>query len=287
MAAQAEAPLHFDLYTEDDDVNYIRWKWIPKKEAHRVLSGIDPKLLKRSGLHDALWMDWTRPEVSCTTFVREFVLNWDDRIQSSTVGGWEVPLTIDTVREYFLLPEGKTAPRPCRRGRRFGLGYICEEKIREEIRAYKKQMQASGKRKVRPTCIGIVVLHILKTCGIVEDEDIVLNDYDKSVEEVTLPRSAEAPPVQASPTKPDRQHSHESSLGAPSTLSDHAICSGSDTTPDRESTGPFDNESLIGFGSPMVPYPLLMTRKKWPLQAVHPWVHQSAQQQRRVSGHGA
>ncbi|KAL3687636.1 hypothetical protein R1sor_013945 [Riccia sorocarpa] len=56
------APLHFELYTEEDDVNYIRWKWISRKEAHRVLRGIDPTLLKRSGLHDALWMDWARPE---------------------------------------------------------------------------------------------------------------------------------------------------------------------------------------------------------------------------------
>ncbi|KAL3699247.1 hypothetical protein R1sor_017269 [Riccia sorocarpa] len=55
-------PLHFDMYTEDDDVNYIRWKWISKKEAHRVLRWIDARLLKRSGLHDALWMDWARLE---------------------------------------------------------------------------------------------------------------------------------------------------------------------------------------------------------------------------------
>ncbi|KAL3693406.1 hypothetical protein R1sor_007057 [Riccia sorocarpa] len=89
MAAQAGAPLHFELYTEEDDVNYIRWKWISRKEAHRVLRGIDATLLKRSGLHDALWMDWARPEEG-TTSVREFILNWDDRTQSSTIGGREV-----------------------------------------------------------------------------------------------------------------------------------------------------------------------------------------------------
>ncbi|KAL3695678.1 hypothetical protein R1sor_009754 [Riccia sorocarpa] len=152
-------------------------------------------------------------------------------------------------------------------------------------------MQAFGKRKVKLTCIGIVVLHILRTCGIVDDEDIVLSDSDKSVEEVTSPRSAEAPlvqvlssstspnrvldpspsssnpqrvqdpssrspePVQASPTRRDRQHSPESSPRTPNTLSDHATRNGSDTTPDRESTGPSDNEPLIGFGLPMVPYP--------------------------------
>ncbi|KAL3694728.1 hypothetical protein R1sor_008379 [Riccia sorocarpa] len=109
MAAQAGAPLHFELYTEQDDVNYIRWKWISKKEAHRVLRGIDGRLLRRSGLHDALWMDWARPEEE-TTSVREFVLNWDDRTQSSTVGGREIPLTIDTMREYFLLPQGLNPP---------------------------------------------------------------------------------------------------------------------------------------------------------------------------------
>ncbi|KAL3681869.1 hypothetical protein R1sor_024825 [Riccia sorocarpa] len=242
MAAQAGAPLHFELYTEEDDVNYIRWKWISRKEAHR------------------------------TTSVREFILNWDDRAQSSIVGGREVPLTIDTVREYFMLPEGSLVPRTARHYDELSswmlersktaktwyandvylpvwrpiiqlvnvvlLGkqkllevtgaflYILKnkvgpadededldwaayfkEKIREEIRACKKQMQASGKRKVRPTCIGIVVLHILRTCGKVDDEDIVQSDSDKSVEEVTPPRSARAPPVQVlstSTSSPDR-----------------------------------------------------------------------------------
>ncbi|KAL3686951.1 hypothetical protein R1sor_013260 [Riccia sorocarpa] len=267
MAAQAGVPLHFELYTEEDDVNYIRWKWISRKEAHRVLRGIDPTLLKRSGLHDALWKGY-----ECTTSVCEFILNWDDRAQSSRVDGREVPLTIDTVREYFMLPEGSLVPRTARHydelsawvsersktaktwyandvylavwrpiiqlvnvvllGKQKPLEvtgaflYILKnkvgpadededldwaayfkEKIHEEIRACKKQMQASGKRKVRPTCIGIVVLHILRTCGIVDDEDIVQSDSDKSVEEVTPPRSARAPPVQvlsSSTSTPDR-----------------------------------------------------------------------------------
>ncbi|KAL3683046.1 hypothetical protein R1sor_001068 [Riccia sorocarpa] len=212
LGAQARVPLHFELYTEEDDENYIRWKWISKKEAHRVLRGIDGRLLRRSGLHDALWMDWARPEEG-TTSVREFVLNWDDRTQSSTVGGREIPMTIDTMREYFLLPKGLNPPRSARHydelsdwvpersrtAKRGAFLYILKnkvgladedenldwatyfkKKVREEIRACKRQMQASGKRKVRPTCIGIVVLHSLRTCGIVNDEDIVLNDSDKS-----------------------------------------------------------------------------------------------------------
>ncbi|KAL3685615.1 hypothetical protein R1sor_003637 [Riccia sorocarpa] len=330
-----------------------------------------------------------------TTSVREFILNWDDRAQSSTIGGREVPLTIDTVREYFLLPEGSLVPRTARhyddlsdwvleRSRTAKTWYANDvflpvwrpiiqlvnvvllgkqkplevtraflyilknkidpadededldwaayfkEKLREEIRACKKQMQASGKRKVMPMCIGIVVLHILRTCAIVDDEDIVQSDSDKSVEEVTLPRSTRASPVQvlssstnpdrvqdlssntlervqdltsssregrqvspdprdipssssperhqdrpdlrdipsssspssspgrrkqASPTKAVRQHSPESSPGAPSTLSDHATRSGSPSSPDREDTGSSDNEPLVGFGSPMVQYP--------------------------------
>ncbi|KAL3681458.1 hypothetical protein R1sor_024414 [Riccia sorocarpa] len=364
MAAQAGAPLHFELSTEEDDVNYIRWKWISRKEAHRVLRGIDPTLLKRPGLHDALWMDWARPEEG-TTSVREFILNWDDRAQSSTVGGREVLLTIDTVREYFMLPESSLVPRTARHYDELSAWkplevtgaflYILKnkvgpadedeyldwaayfkEKIREEIRACKKQMQASWKRKVRPMCIGIVVLHILRTCGIVDDEDIVQSDSDKSVEEATPPRSARAPPVQvpssstnpdrvqdltssspegrqvshdprdipsssspgrhqdsplptaipsssspgchqdrplptnipsssnpssspgrrkqASPTRAVRPHSPESSPGgAPSTLSDHATRSGSPSSPDRHE--PDDNEPLVGFAEPMVPYP--------------------------------
>ncbi|KAL3684552.1 hypothetical protein R1sor_002574 [Riccia sorocarpa] len=120
MAAQAGAPLHFELYTEEDDVNYIRWKWILKKEAHRVLRGINGRLLRRSGLHDALWMDWAQPEEGVRVRfcyigrLPSIVLNWDDRTQSSTVGGREIPLTIDTMREYFLLPEGLNPPRSAR-----------------------------------------------------------------------------------------------------------------------------------------------------------------------------
>ncbi|KAL3698186.1 hypothetical protein R1sor_012262 [Riccia sorocarpa] len=399
-ATQAGAPLHFDMYTEDDNLNYIRWKWISKKEAHRVLRGIDARMLKRSGLHDPLWMDWAHPEER-TTSVKEFVLNWDDRTQSSTIGGGEVLLTIDTVREYFLLLEGLNAPRtvrhlddlydwvpewsktaktwyandvflpvwrpiiqlvnvvllgkqkplevtgaflyifknkvgPANEDENLDWATYFKEKIHEEIRACKKQMQASRKRKVMLTCIGIVVLHILKTCGVVDDEDIVLSDSDKSMEEVTPPRSARAPQVQvlssstspdrvqdpfgsnpesvqvsspsspervldsssnsperiqlsqervlnssssspehrqlsldprdipsssnpgrkkqASPTIPDHQHSPESSPRAPSTLNDHTTRSGSPTSPDREETVPFDDEPLVGFGSPMVPY---------------------------------
>ncbi|KAL3694580.1 hypothetical protein R1sor_008231 [Riccia sorocarpa] len=346
MAAQAGAPLHFELYTEDDDVNYIRWKWISKKEAHRVLRGIDGRLLRRSGLHDALWMDWARPEESGFA-ISEFVLNWDDRTQSSTVGGREIPLTIDTMREYFFLPEGLNPPRSVRnydelsdwvpeRSRTAKTWYAnnvylpvwrpiiqlinvvllgkqkplevtwaflyilknkvgpadedenldwatyFKEKVREEIRACKKQMQASRKRKVRPTCIGIVVLHILRICGIVDDEDIVLNDSDKSVEEVTLPRSARTAPVhmQSSSSSPDRvqdpsssspdrvqdpssnspEQVHVSSPSSPERGPDRGHLSpdprdvpGSPSSPDRGE--PADNEPLTGFGSPMVPYP--------------------------------
>ncbi|KAL3687795.1 hypothetical protein R1sor_014104 [Riccia sorocarpa] len=90
-----------------------------------------------------------------------------------------------------------------------------KKKTREEIRACKKQMQAFGKRKVRPTSIGIVVLHILRTCGIVDDEDIVLSDSDKSLEEVTPPRSVRAPRVQvlssSTCTSPDRVQDPSSS----------------------------------------------------------------------------
>ncbi|KAL3689468.1 hypothetical protein R1sor_015777 [Riccia sorocarpa] len=89
-------------------------------------------------------------------------------------------------------------------------------------------MQASGKRKVRLTCIGIVVLHILKTCGIVDDEDIVLSDSDKFVEEVTPPRSARAAPVQvlSSSTSPDR-------VQDPSSRSPERVHVSSPSSPER------------------------------------------------------
>ncbi|KAL3701026.1 hypothetical protein R1sor_019048 [Riccia sorocarpa] len=285
-----------------------------------------------------------------TTSVREFILNWDDRVQSSTVGGREVPLTIDTVREYFLLPEGSLVPRTTRhyddlsnwvpeRSRTAKTWYANDvflplwrpiiqlvnvvllgkqkplevtgaflyilknkvghadeeedldwpayfkEKLRDEIRACKKQMQASGKRKVRPTCIGIVVLHILQdmwyrlessstpervqdlTSNSPEGRQVSPDPRDilsssstgrhKDRPDPTDIPSSSSPGrrKQASPTRAVRQHSLESSPGAPSTLSDHTTSSGSPSSPDREDTGPSDNEPLVGFGSPMVPYP--------------------------------
>ncbi|KAL3696138.1 hypothetical protein R1sor_010214 [Riccia sorocarpa] len=41
-----------------------------------------------------------------------------------------------------------------------------KEKICEEIRACRKQMMTTGKRKIRPTCISIVILHILRMLGV-------------------------------------------------------------------------------------------------------------------------
>ncbi|KAL3696109.1 hypothetical protein R1sor_010185 [Riccia sorocarpa] len=294
MAAQARAPLHFELYTKEDDVNYIRWKWISKKEAHRVLRGIDGRLLRRSGLHDALWMDWARPEEG-TTSVREFVLNWDNRTQSSTVGGREIPLTIDTMREYFLLPEGLNPPRSARHYDE--LSDWVPERSRTAKTWYANDVYLPVWRP--------------RTCGIVDDEEIVLSDSDKSVEDVTPPRSARAAPVhvqssssspdrvqdpsssspehvhvsspnspergldrghlspgprdvpsssspgrtrQASPTSPNRQHSPESSPGG-----SHSTLSDHATrsgSPSSPDRGETaDNEPLTGFGSPMVPYP--------------------------------
>ncbi|KAL3679512.1 hypothetical protein R1sor_022468 [Riccia sorocarpa] len=69
------------------------------------------------------------------------------------------------------------------------------------------------------------------------------------------PSSSPGRRKQASPTRAVRQHSPESSPGAPSTLSDHVTRTGSPSSPDREDTAPSDNEPLVGFGSPMMPYP--------------------------------
>ncbi|KAL3699072.1 hypothetical protein R1sor_017094 [Riccia sorocarpa] len=69
---QAGALLHFELYTEEDEDNYMRWKWISKKEAHRVLRGIDAALLQRSGLHDALWLDCEYKEMIGSDVYEEF-----------------------------------------------------------------------------------------------------------------------------------------------------------------------------------------------------------------------
>ncbi|KAL3685530.1 hypothetical protein R1sor_003552 [Riccia sorocarpa] len=244
---KAGVPLHFKLYTEEDDDNYMRWKWISKKEARRVLRGIDPQLLVRFGLNDALPMDWSRPEEE-TEFVKEFVLNWDDNAQRSTVDGEIIPLNVNVIREVFGLEEGRSVPRSARQyedlcdwvpersktaktwfandvfmpewrpiiqlinmvllGKQKPLKvtgafiYILknkvapaslnedldwasyfQEKIRKEIKACRKQMMAAGKRKIRPTCIGIVILlHILRVRGIADDGQLVRSDSNESVE---------------------------------------------------------------------------------------------------------
>ncbi|KAL3677261.1 hypothetical protein R1sor_027209 [Riccia sorocarpa] len=72
--------------------------------------GPQAALLQRSGLHDALWLDWSRPEEG-TEFVKEFVLNWDDDRQQSTVDGQVVPLNVAVIRNVFGLEEGLTVPR--------------------------------------------------------------------------------------------------------------------------------------------------------------------------------
>ncbi|KAL3687982.1 hypothetical protein R1sor_014291 [Riccia sorocarpa] len=250
----AGAPLYFELYTEEDENNYMRWKWISKKEAHCVLRGIDAALLQRSGLHDALWLDWSRPEEG-TEFVKEFVLNCDDDRQTSTVDGQVVPVNVNVICSVFGLEEGWTAPKYARHyedlfdwvpersksmktwfandvffpewrpiiqlinvvllGKQKPLevtnafiyilknkvgptnlnedldwGSYFKEKIREEIRAFRKQMMAAGKRKFRPICIGIVNLHILRVLGVVGDEQLVHNDSEEDLPE---PQQSESP----------------------------------------------------------------------------------------------
>ncbi|KAL3700151.1 hypothetical protein R1sor_018173 [Riccia sorocarpa] len=260
MVAQSGAPLHFELYTEDDDVNYIRWKWISRKEADR------------------------------TTSVPEFIINWDDRAQSSTVGGREVPFTINTVREYFLLPEGSLVPR-IRTARYYNdLSDWVPERSRTAKTWYANDIFLPVWRpinqlinvvllcKQKPLEVTGAFLYILKNKvghadeDEVDDEDIVQSDSDKSVEEVTPPRSARAPPIQVllSSTSPDRVQ--DLSSNTPERVQDLTSSSpeGRQVSPDprdipssmghhpaadREDTGPSDNEPLVGFGSPMVPYP--------------------------------
>ncbi|KAL3681741.1 hypothetical protein R1sor_024697 [Riccia sorocarpa] len=165
---------------------------------------------------------------SMTTAVREFVLNWDERTQSNTVGSREIPLTIDTMREYFLLPEGLNPPRSARH----------YDELSDWVPEWSKTTKTW-------------------TCGIVDDEDIVLSDSDKSVEEATPPRSASPPPVQvvSSSTSPDRvqdpsssspEHVRNSSPNSP-----ERVVASSSSSPDRRhlSQDPKDIPSTSSPGS--------------------------------------
>ncbi|KAL3681862.1 hypothetical protein R1sor_024818 [Riccia sorocarpa] len=235
MAAQAGAPLHFELYTEDDDVNYIRWKWISRKEAHRVLCGIDATLLKRSGLHDALWMDWARPEEGLRmSILLLLIYKFDDRAQSNTVGGREVPLTIDTVREYFLLPEGNLVLRTARHyddlsdwvpeRSRTAKTWYANDVFLPVWRPIIQLVNVVLLGKLKPLEVTGAFLYILKNkVGPAdEDEDLDWATYFKEKLRKEI--------------RTCKKH-------------------GSPSSPNREDTASSDNEPLVGFGSPIVLYP--------------------------------
>ncbi|KAL3685496.1 hypothetical protein R1sor_003518 [Riccia sorocarpa] len=135
------------------------------------LCGLNPP---RTTRHYEDLSDWVpeRSKTAKTWYANDvFLLVWRPIIQLINVVllGKQKPLEVTGAFLYIL----KNKVGPADEDGNLDRATYFKEKICEEIRACKKQMQASGKRKVMPTCIGIVVLYILRTCGIVDDEDIV------------------------------------------------------------------------------------------------------------------
>ncbi|KAL3676190.1 hypothetical protein R1sor_026138 [Riccia sorocarpa] len=241
---QAGVPYHFELYTEENEDNYMRWKCISKKEAHRVLRGIDAALLQRSGLHTALWLDSSRPEEGEGPDRLQIVRHYEDLSEwvlerSKTTKTWyandvffpewrpiiqlinvvlpgkQKPLEVTGAFIYIL----KNKVGPANLNEDLDCVTYFKEKIRKEIRACRKQMMAAGKRKIRPTCIGIVILHILRVVGVVGDEQLVHSDSDEGM------------PEQQQSESPDR-HTQSSSPAPRSGSPLRAVASSSGTSPE-------------------------------------------------------
>ncbi|KAL3698192.1 hypothetical protein R1sor_012268 [Riccia sorocarpa] len=210
----AGAPLHFELYTEEDEDNYMRWKWISKKEAHRVLRGIDAALLQRSELHDALWLDWSRPEEGLINVV---------------LLGKQKQLEVTGAFLYIL----KNKVGPANLNEDLDWASYFNEKIREEIRACRKQMMATGKRKFQLTCIGIVILHILRVLGVVDDGQLVHSDSDEGLPE---PQQSESPDRHTQSSSPGviRGDSSSSPASRRSGSPAHAVASSSEASPEPD-----------------------------------------------------
>ncbi|KAL3702493.1 hypothetical protein R1sor_020515 [Riccia sorocarpa] len=135
-----------------------------------------------------------------TTFVREFVFNWDDRTQISTMSGREVGLIVDTVGDCFLLPEGSTAPWTARHLMICLIGYLsglgprrCGEDTRDNPCLQEADASLWKEEGDVPLHWHCDVAYLEN--GLVDDDDIVLSDSDKSLEEVITLYSERAPQV--------------------------------------------------------------------------------------------
>ncbi|KAL3685093.1 hypothetical protein R1sor_003115 [Riccia sorocarpa] len=105
-----------------------------------------------------------------------------------------------------------------------------KEKIREEIMACRKQMMAAGKRKIRPTCIGIVILHILRVLGVVGDEQLVHSDSEEGLLERQQSGSQDRHIQSSSSDAPNRDNSSSLASWRSGRLI-HAAASSSEPSP--------------------------------------------------------
>ncbi|KAL3681673.1 hypothetical protein R1sor_024629 [Riccia sorocarpa] len=117
----------------------------------------------RSARHYEDLSDWVheRSKSHKTWFANDvFFPEWRPIIQLINVVllGKQKPLEVTGVFIYIL----KNKIGPANLNEDLDWASYFNEKIREEIRACRKQMRAAGKRQFRPTCIGIVILHILR-----------------------------------------------------------------------------------------------------------------------------
>ncbi|KAL3679022.1 hypothetical protein R1sor_021978 [Riccia sorocarpa] len=145
----------------------------------------------RSARHFEDLSDWVaeRSKSHKTWFANDvFFPEWRLIIQLINVVllGKQKPLEVTGAFLYIL----KNKVGPANLNEDLDLASYFNEKIREEIRACLKQMMAAGKRKFRPTYIGIVILHILRVLGVVDDGQLVHSDSEEGLPE---PQQSESP----------------------------------------------------------------------------------------------
>ncbi|KAL3679817.1 hypothetical protein R1sor_022773 [Riccia sorocarpa] len=89
----------------DDPENILYWAYIDRVEIARLTAGVPSEIFARLGLNDFLALDFVPPNIPA---VIEFVENYDAVRHRSIVGGREVELSLENIRDALRLPVGTT-----------------------------------------------------------------------------------------------------------------------------------------------------------------------------------
>ncbi|KAL3679704.1 hypothetical protein R1sor_022660 [Riccia sorocarpa] len=150
----------------------------------RVFSLDEGRTAPRSAKHYEDLSNWVpeRSKTAKTWFANDvFLSEWRPIIQliNAVLLKKQKPLEVTGAFIYIL----KNKVGPTNLNENLDWTSYFKEKIREEITACRKQTMAAGKRKIRPTCIDIVILYILRVLGVVDDEQLVHSDSKEGLPE--------------------------------------------------------------------------------------------------------